>query len=114
MAETQQAPRIQRRETWIDVPEYEGFRIKVWVNAPTRLWERLTAEGASEEERQEVLRQLVLEHNGWLDFDGEPYPPPGEAAFWQAIPTELAATIIVATRKEITALPNSLAPTKRR
>lgn len=105
-------PQIKRRETWVDLPdEYEGFRIKVWVNAPTALWRQM-GEG-EEQETREAASRLVLEHNGWLDFDGEPYPPIGPD-FWEAIPTELAATMIAAANAEMMKLPNSLTPTRRR
>jgi hypothetical protein len=38
MTQTATAPRVKRREVWIEMPEeYEGFRLKMWVNAPSRL-----------------------------------------------------------------------------
>ena len=55
-----------------------------------------------------ALGQIVLEHNGWCDEDGVPYPPPGERAFWDAIPTELASVVIVLVQREAQRLPNSL------
>jgi hypothetical protein len=114
MAETNgHGPQVKRREAWVELPtEYEGFRFRVWLNAPTRIWGELT--GDSEKQALDALRQLVLEHNGWLDFDGQPYPPAGEAKFWEEIPTELAACMIVATQTEMQKLPNSIAPQRRR
>lgn len=107
------APQIQRREKWIDLPEeYAGFRIKVWLNAPTKVWMGLT--NKKEKKAQEAAKQIVLEHNGWLDFDGEPYPPPSEEAFWEDIPTELAASVFAAANAEMSDLPNSIATRKRR
>ena len=94
--------------------EYEGFRFRVWLNAPTRIWNQLTGEASGEAEMHEALRQLVLEHNGWLDFEGNPYPPAGEAKFWEEIPTELAACILSAAQVEMQKLPNSIAPQRRR
>ena len=106
-------PRIKRREAWVELPDdYEGFKFRVWVNAPTRIWNDLNA--GTEALALEALQQLVLEHNGWLDFDGEPYSPAGEAAFWEEIPTELAACMLVATQVEMQKLPNSMAPPRRR
>ena len=106
-------PRIQRRETWIDLPEeYAGFRVKIWVNSPSKLWADL---GSGDEERaQAAAEKLVLEHNGWLDFDGDPYPPPSLPEFWDEIPTELAACVLAAAQAEIQKLPNSIAPRRRR
>lgn len=119
------APRVQRREKWLELPgDYAGFQFKVWVNAPTKLWMALgrNAAGnreedeqkASETEAQEAIKQIVLEHNGWLDFDGNPYPPASKTAFWEEIPTELAACMIAATQAEQAKLPNSIAPRRRR
>lgn len=106
-------PRIKRRETWVELPEeYAGFAFRVWLNAPSRIWSELTTGGESQ--ALEALRQLVLEHNGWLDFEGKPYPPASEAEFWEEIPTELAACMLVATQVEIQKLPNSMAPQRRR
>ena len=118
-------PQIKRRETWVDLPdEYEGFKFKVWVNAPARVWNELnpaTSDETSDEDAaareataQAALRQIVLEHNGWLDFDGQPFPPADDPAFWETIPTELAACVLVAARVEMGKLPNSIAPQKRR
>jgi hypothetical protein len=125
-------PQIQRRERWVPLPqEYEGFKFRLWVNAPTKLWNALTAEAnvpsgateeekaqiekASEREKQQALAKIVLEHNGWLDFDGEPYPPASDAeAFWEAIPQELATTVLIACHVEMSVLPNSLLPKRRR
>lgn len=105
-------PQIKRRETWVDLPdEYEGFKIRIWVNAPTTLWRQM-GEGDTEE-TQAAASKLVLEHNGWRDFDGDPYPAVGPE-FWDAIPTELAATMIAAANAEMMKLPNSLTPTRRR
>lgn len=106
-------PQIKRREKWVELPaEYEGFKFRVWVNAPTKLWNDLQSE--DDQAALEAMKKLVLEHNGWLDFDGEPYPPAGETKFWEAIPTELAACILVATQTEMQKLPNSIAPPRRR
>ena len=108
-------PQIQRRESWVELPDaYAGFRFKIWVNAPSRLWTAVGQADENEKEAQAALRQIVLEHNGWRDFDGQPYPPPGEPAFWDEIPTELLACMLVETQREMGKLPNSLAPTRRR
>jgi hypothetical protein len=108
-----QGPRIQRREQWIDLPpEYDGFRVKIWVNAPTKFWTALSSE--DESEALNGMQKIVLEHNGWLDFDGEPYPPAGSPELWEEVPTELAACVLVAAQTAMSDLPNSLRPTRQR
>lgn len=106
-------PRIKRREVWVALSnEYEGFQIKIWVNAPTKLWMSLGS--GDEEENREIAAKLFLAHNGWLDFDGNPYPQPNNAEFWEEIPQELAGVIIASAQKEMQNLPNSVAPKRRR
>ncbi len=107
------APRIQRREKWLELPDvYAEFKVKVWVNAPAKLWSNILSN--DEIVARDAAMKIVLEHNGWLDFAGEPYPSADDPAFWDEIPTELGACILAATRKAIQDLPNSLAPTRRR
>lgn len=103
-------PQVMRREAWLDLPdkEYPNFRMKVWANAPTKLW--LQINSGSETKAQEAARQLFLEHNGWLDFDGNEYPPPSEQSFWEEIPTELAAAVFALAQVEMQKLPNSILP----
>lgn len=106
-------PQIKKRITEVDLPpEYEGFKVKIWVNAPTKLWAALN--GGNEAVMRESLGQIVVEHNNWLDFDCKPYPPASDPAFWDEIPTELAACILVAAQTEMQRLPNSIAPQRRR
>lgn len=109
-------PQIPRRETWVDLPEeYPGFRVLVWVNAPARLWNPVNNPNpVSNQQIEAALRQICLEHNGWLDFEGQPYPPPTETEFWQLIPTELAASMIEVARVASRQLPNSLALKRRK
>jgi len=110
-----QGPQIRRREAWVELPEeYAGFKFKVWLNAPSRLWVAIGGADNDEAGAEGALRQIVLEHNGWRDFDGEVYPQPDKSAFWEDIPTELAACILIATQQEMGKLPNSLAPQRRR
>lgn len=124
-------PQVRRRTRWIELPdEYEGFEVEIWVNAPTRLWmdlqfstevdpdmdedEQVAIAEQDEATRQNAASKLFLAHNGWRDFDGNEYPPPSEAAFWEDIPTELAACIFTLAKTATTDLPNSLAPNRRR
>ena len=101
-------PRLPRREVWFDLPdEYAGFRVKVWVNYPRRFNGEL-ATGDSER-IVAVLRQIVLEHNGWLDVDGTAFPAASSLEFWDAIPDELAAAVIILMREQVGKLASSLA-----
>jgi hypothetical protein len=114
MSNVATAPQIQRREKWVDLPEeYEGFKIKIWVNAPTRLWAAIGRAGDNEEAAQDAAQKIVMEHNGWLDYDGEPFPAANTKEFWEAIPTELAGVIFALVQYEMGNLPNSIATRKR-
>lgn len=108
------APQVKRRTKWLDLPqdEYEDFQIEIWVTAPTRLWMDLAS--GDEEKVNAAAAQLVLSHNGWLDFDGNEYPPPSDPKFWEDIPTELAACVFAVAKAEMERLPNSIAPNNRR
>jgi hypothetical protein len=103
-----EGPRVRRREEWVALPEpYQGFRFRLHVNASTRTWMRVAAGG---DDAEAALRSLVLEHNGWCDEEGAPYPPATEAAFWEEIPTELAALVLKASQVEMGKLGSSLGP----
>jgi hypothetical protein len=127
-------PQTPRRERWLDLPDdygQAGMRVKFWVNYPRSVQRDLMG---GEEATKRALLQIVLEHNGWLDFDGSPYPPandPGEKCtaehpegetcpgmirdgFWEAITDELAAVLIVMARLEAGKLATSLIPDQRR
>lgn len=100
-------PRLPRREVWIDLPpEYEGCRIKVWVNYPRRLNDELASQETERVSR--ALRQIVVEHNSWSESDGTPLPSATTPEFWQAISDELAATIIILVREQVGKLATSL------
>lgn len=104
-------PRIRRREAWLPLAgagaeAYPGFEVQVWTNYPARLW--ADVQSRDEERIGAALRQLIRGHNGWQDFDGQPYPPADTAEFWGAIPTELAALIILTIERGAFDLPNSI------
>ncbi len=104
-------PRLPRREAWVDVPEYEGFRVRLWTNYPRRVLDQLASQ--EPEEVLTALRTVVLEHNGWLDFDGQPFPPASEALFWEQIPDELAGALLVMARLEAGKLAIALIPKRK-
>lgn len=102
-----------RREAWADLPkEYPGFRFRMWLNAPQRLWSDVMS--GDEDAVRAALTKIVLEHNGWVDSDGQPYPALPDPEFWEAIPTELLAVMLAVAQLEIIKLPKSLMPQKRR
>lgn len=102
--------RVKRREVWVDLPgpDYEGFRFRLWVNPPARVSLRLAAGGV------DSCRQMILEHNGWCDADGNPYPQPSEAEFYMTVPSELLGLVLRLAEQEIQRLPNSIATQRRR
>lgn len=123
-----------RRDVTITMPgDYgdAGFRLKVWANYPHRLANDISS--GDEDRQSAALSQIVLEHNGWLDEDGEPVPQlrPAkmsaregdddfEAArqafqtFWEAIPQELALAISTSIGLEVSKLMTSVANRRRR
>jgi hypothetical protein len=100
-------PRAVRRVTWLDLDSewYPGFQLKVWLN-PSHMQKRLSETGDAERV-SELIKFITLEHNGWCDEDGEPYPPANTPAFWEAIPADLGVRIVTAINAELTNLPNS-------
>jgi len=129
------APRVPRRETWVDLPgEYgeAGMKVKIWINYPRSLTTLLTSGDAPK--IKQALLQIVVDHNGWVSFDGTPYPPASDAGevctkehpegeecpgvirpgFWEVISDELAGALIMLTSNEQGKLATSLIPTPRR
>jgi len=98
---TRRGPQIRARLVTVALDNpYDEFEVTVWANAPTGLWMQVMgSEDVDEAERLAALARLVQAHNGWIDYDGEPYPPADSAAFWEAIPTELAIATLVAARR---------------
>lgn len=101
-------PRLPRREEWLDLPEdaYPGFKVKVWVNYPRRFNDDLTSRDSAR--MRAMLMQVILEHNGWCDSDGVPLAQPGEPKFWDDVPDELAAAVIVLLQEQVGKLASSL------
>jgi hypothetical protein len=89
------APRVVRRVKWLSLNDdecYPGFEVKAWLN-PSHMQRRLL--DVTEGDRASAfIKLIVLEHNGWVDEEGEAYPPASDAAFWDAIPMDLAIRTI--------------------
>jgi len=102
-------PRAPRREVEVDIPGYPGFTAWLWANYPQRLRDELVS--GDETRIRAALGRVVVEHNGWCDTDGEPYPDAADPAFWTAIPTELATLVARAIGEAPGAFPQSLSRT---
>lgn len=61
-----------------------------------------------------ALGTLIVSHNGWVDYDGTPLPPPSEPAFYEQIPTELLGAMIALMQENQKKLPGSLRKKRRR
>ena len=103
-----QAPRAPRLLRWCDVPEYEGFQYKLFVNFPQRLLVDIQSGDAAKSRK--ALQTIILEHNGWLDAEGEPYPPADAEDFWEQIPLHLAIRVIQGINAEVRESPLATKP----
>lgn len=71
-------------------------------------WANISRDRLKELDGPELLRAMVS-HNGWLDENGEPYPPASTEEFWTAIPGEVAAMLDQMAGEALSELPNFLA-----
>jgi len=99
--------RLPKITQWLDLPgEYDGLKFLAWINCPNRMLREF--QSGDDERIRAVLTKIILSHNGWADDEGEPFPSPTTAAFWQDIPTELAALTIRVFTEAVNARPQSL------
>lgn len=102
-------PRAVRRIMEVDIADqesYPGFRIAVHQNFSQRTLKDI--QSGDPDVALKALRGLVVSHNGWRDFDGTPYPPPDDPAFWEgdrAVTADLLACIVDAITEAINASP---------
>lgn len=90
---------LPRRVRTIALPEpYDDFTVTAWMNAPKELWREVNS--GDEARILPALMQLVTDHD-LVDFDGNPYPPASERAFWDEINNDLGAYIIQAVAGQI-------------
>ena len=104
-------PRAPHIEAWVDIEEYPEHKARVWVNFSASLMAEMNSR--DQERIYAALRQIVLEHNGWLDENGTPYPPANDPAFWDALPIHLASRAMQAVMERATGSPLAR-PTQRR
>lgn len=109
-------PRLTRRERWVPIDDedtaeeekaYSGFKVKLWVNYPRHLIIELR-ESDDAEVQKKILTQMVVAHNGWVNIDGEEFPPANDPAFWEQIPDELAGALIALVNRESSKLAASV------
>lgn len=92
-------PRMPRRTAWIELPdEYgaAGMEMLVWTNFPHGIGNALRGLKGTDAFKA-ALSAVVLEHNGWLDADGEPLPAAQSEDFWwgDGVPDELVGVVLV-------------------
>lgn len=119
-------PRIER---WLDVPDYPGYRVKLWINYPRHLKSAFDPPEGLEDLEGEALESyiaerkaaiegalaaIVLGHNGWPDEDGNVLPQPSDPTMWELADQHLANVVMTLAYKAPSQLPNSLTPTRRR
>jgi ribosomal protein S10 len=106
-------PRLPRDEEWWDVEGVPDFTVRLWVNFSTALFRRAIGVDATAEQQREALQQIVLEHNGWLDEDGKPYPAADDDGFYEALPRRLILRLVRTIGAARDTLPNFQMPTRR-
>lgn len=119
-------PRIER---WLDVPDYPGYRVKLWINYPRHLRSAFQLPEGLEDlegdaleavvsERKALVEQamaaIVLDHNGWPDQDGNVLPHPTDPTLWELIDQHLMNVVLALAFQAPSQLPNSLLPTRRK
>lgn len=109
-------PRAKRRESWVEIPEEfgEGMHFRMWLSYPTGYRAELLGAETTEARKLQILHEVILEHNGWCDEQGQPYPPAESDAFWRVISEELGGVLIALLIDEPSNAPLALVARKRR
>lgn len=101
--------RLPRRTPWLDLPgEYGevGMKVQIWANyGPELLRDRDLGQRG---DLLALMRDIILQHNGWATEDGVPFPSPSTEAFWEQIPPELIDVLIILALQAREQLPNSM------
>lgn len=73
-------PRIERE---VELPGYQDWTIKAWINFPHAIRNLVTSNEM--EDRKAGLRQIVVAHNGWPDDEGFELPQPPSEDFFEFV-----------------------------
>jgi hypothetical protein len=101
--------RLPRRTPWLELPgEYGevGMRVRIWANYGAELVR--DRDLTQREELLALMREIILEHNGWATEEGVPFPSPSTEEFWAIIPPELVDVLIILALQAREQLPNSM------
>ena len=109
-------PQEPKELDWLDIPDRPGMQVKAWINIPRQTLTKLETLGNKGDTDGifALLGRIVLEHNGWRDPDGEPYPPADSPEFWTSISNDLAMRTMAAVVERSQQHPNFQPPTRRR
>lgn len=99
-------PRAPRRLQWIPLAadgDYAGHQVYARIRYPDTLNVKFSS--GDFEQIKSALREVVLEHNGWIDPDTEePLPAASEDGFWASLAQEevlLMLRAVGAARKKV-------------
>ncbi len=101
-------PRVER---WCQVPDYPGYEVKLWINYDQQVRTRLTSAKDSDTLMQ-VYQEIVLEHNGWPDAEGNVLPQPWQdiEGFVGGMDQYLSSVVATMLMTEPMAVPKSMLP----
>lgn len=93
------AKKMPRRIVEIALPEpYQDFSITAWLNFPRSVKDDFNSN--VEGRVRAALMQIVVGHD-LVDYDGRPYPPADDPAFWTEIPNDTGLVIVAAVGNQI-------------
>lgn len=107
-----------KKTTWMELPgEYAGMKVQVWVNYPSDFDTQI---GSRDNDNiRNACKRIFLAHNSWVSPEEAeaaaregrppvPLSPPTTDEFWEQIPNELAASMLLLLNRETLKLPKSL------
>jgi hypothetical protein len=90
--------RLKKDERWVNLsPPYDGARMRMWVNFP--LGKYFDLRSSDPTISMPAFREIVLEHDGWEDFDGNALPPVTDEEFVPKLPQGLLNAILDKVRE---------------
>lgn len=111
-------PQIPKKIEWISLPEEYGtdppMQVRIWVTYPRKYIDEIRSGDPAR--LKEGMRKIVLEHNGWIDEEGEPMPPADsiDPDFWDVCPDVIAAAVLALITVEAGKGAASVMRTRRR